>query len=451
MRPLGEAMSQAYQVQGQRQQTEQNAIALQQQQRALAAQKALQDAIQASNGDYDAAVDALEQQGFGDLALTVRKSLFDQRIQQADLLDKETKTTGEKLTQASQLMQSATDPISYMRVLPRIRKLVGPELAQQLPDQFDPAFVQSAVQWGMKASDVTAQRNAAVAEAKQGLEAKQDGRESHAFFTGALSKWLTTVDSPEEWTQALQMAQQMGAPKEVLAQFAPEFSPQAVEQAKALGMSPEEREQLSISRMNAQTSRASAGEQARHNRVMEAKPVDDRLVQIMGPNGTPIWVAEHDAIGQPAAQAARAVTGAERQSLAYFNRAKQASDDIAPLENDVAKMGLAAQGRMQYAPNFMQSQTGQQYRQAQRSFTEARLRKESGAAIPTAEYENDAKTYFAQPGDTPQTLAQKRAAREKVLEGLGYSAGKAYEEFYGEPMQRIGAASATIKTNPFKK
>jgi hypothetical protein len=36
----------------------------------------------------------------------------------------------------------------------------------------------------------------------------------------------------------------------------------------------------------------------------------------------------------------------------------------------------------------------------------------------------------------PEVLAQKRAARDKVLQGLGYAAGKAYDEFYGEPMKK---------------
>lgn len=127
--------------------------------------------------------------------------------------------------------------------------------------------------------------------------------------------------------------------------------------------------------------------------------------------------------------------GAERQALAYFNRAQQATKDIGDMEEDIAKMGLAGQTRLQMAPNFLQTPENQRYRQAQRAFTEARLRKESGAAIPTAEYENDAKTYFAQPGDGPEQLEQKRQAREVVLNGLKFAAGKAYEEYYGEPNQ----------------
>lgn len=182
------------------------------------------------------------------------------------------------------------------------------------------------------------------------------------------------------------------------------------------------------------------------NKVQDAAPdvppqtASQDIVQVMGPNGVPVWTRKSDAVGQPAAQAARAVTGQERGVLAFYNRAKEAVETItaAPdgtdsLEQKIAKSGLMAQGRLQMAPNFLQSQANQSYRQAQRAFTEARLRKESGAAIPPAEYENDAKTYFAQPGDDDKIVEQKRAARQTVLEGLKFSAGKAYEEYYGEP------------------
>ena len=169
------------------------------------------------------------------------------------------------------------------------------------------------------------------------------------------------------------------------------------------------------------------------------QPRDERLVQVQGPNGQPIWVRESEAVGKPAMQAPRAVTGAERGVLAYYNRAKDASETLAApgkdgvsLEDRVAKSGLASQLGLQYAPNILQNRDQQAYRQAQRTFTEARLRKESGAAIPTAEYENDSQTYFAQPGDKPEVIEQKRKKRQAVLDGLKFSSGRAYQEFYGD-------------------
>jgi hypothetical protein len=174
-------------------------------------------------------------------------------------------------------------------------------------------------------------------------------------------------------------------------------------------------------------------------------PADERLVQIMGPQGTPIWVKESQAEGQPAAQAPRAVTGQERQVLAFYNRAKQASDDIGGLEDSMAQSGMGAQLQQQFAPNMFQTEQQQRYRQAQRAFTEARLRKESGAAIPTAEYENDARTYFAQPGDSPEVIQQKRQARQVVLDGLKFASGKAHNEFYGDDG---GSTPTSPSSNP---
>ncbi|HEX3058050.1 MAG TPA: hypothetical protein VHP62_01740 [Usitatibacter sp.] len=132
-------------------------------------------------------------------------------------------------------------------------------------------------------------------------------------------------------------------------------------------------------------------------------------------------------------------TPAERQSLAFYNRAQDAVKTLteAPggkpsLEMQIAKQSTAGQLRGQYAPNMLQTGEQQAYRQAQRAFTEARLRKESGAAIPPQEFENDARMYFAQPGDTPQTIAQKQKARETLLAGMKFASGKAFGEFYGD-------------------
>lgn len=124
-------------------------------------------------------------------------------------------------------------------------------------------------------------------------------------------------------------------------------------------------------------------------------------------------------------------TGAERQTLAFFNRALEGDKTAAGLEDAIADAGLLSQAQQQ-APNMLQTGPQQQYRQAQRAFTEARLRKESGAAINPSEYANDNKTYFAQPGDSPEVRKQKRAARQTLLKGLGNASGNALREFYGD-------------------
>lgn len=125
-------------------------------------------------------------------------------------------------------------------------------------------------------------------------------------------------------------------------------------------------------------------------------------------------------------------TASEKNALGFYLRGKDAIDTISTIEDDIKAKGLAGQVRLEFAPNFLQSQENQVYRQLQRQFTEARLRKESGAAIPPAEYESDAKTYFAQPGDTNETLARKEQARSVVLESLRIGAGNAYKNYVGD-------------------
>lgn len=175
-----------------------------------------------------------------------------------------------------------------------------------------------------------------------------------------------------------------------------------------------------------------------------AKPEKERVVQIAGPDGQPIYVRESDAIGKGAVRspaAAKPTTGVEKQALVFYNAAKQATDNIAPIEDKIAHYGTLSQAQLQNAPNFMQTQEQQTYRQAQRAFTEARLRKVSGAAIGKDEYENDAKTYFAQVGDKPATLELKRKARNQVINGLKFESGKAYDEYYGDQPEQAAPSS----------
>lgn len=123
--------------------------------------------------------------------------------------------------------------------------------------------------------------------------------------------------------------------------------------------------------------------------------------------------------------------GAEKNALNFFNRMLEAEKNARAVEDKLSPRDVAAS---EYAPafleNWLKSPEGQAYTQAQRTFTEARLRKESGAAIPQGEYDTDRKTNFRVAGD--KDLTQKRGSRLQLLRGLGTSAGRALQEFYGE-------------------
>lgn len=148
-------------------------------------------------------------------------------------------------------------------------------------------------------------------------------------------------------------------------------------------------------------------------------------------------------IGATTAREGHAVTregkppsAAENRALNFYVRASDATEALDKMEKEMSEKGFFGQVGYNLLPNAAQSETNQAYRQAQRSFTEARLRKDSGAAIPPNEYEQDAKTYFVQPGDSKTVIEQKRQGRETILRGLKLESGRAVKAIGEEPGDR---------------
>ena len=80
------------------------------------------------------------------------------------------------------------------------------------------------------------------------------------------------------------------------------------------------------------------------------------------------------------------------------------------------------------AANYVLSEDYQKFEQAKRDFTNAVLRRESGAVISPAEEENADKQYFPQPGDGPEVIEQKRQNRRAAMLGMIRDAGPRYAE-----------------------
>lgn len=152
--------------------------------------------------------------------------------------------------------------------------------------------------------------------------------------------------------------------------------------------------------------------------------------------------------GVDVASRKRASTGMERQALGFYNRMKDALDAMDAVEDQLTErdvMLINDSPMPNLINNRLLSSAGQQYAQALSTYTEARLRKESGAAIPESEFTTDRKTISRQAGDKDDLKLQKRQTRRKTAEGVAYAAGPAYEEFYGEPFQRIPDAGAVMQ------
>lgn len=125
------------------------------------------------------------------------------------------------------------------------------------------------------------------------------------------------------------------------------------------------------------------------------------------------------------------MTAAQSTSYGYGNRMLESGKTIAALENTIAGKGVA-DSLSQFAQeqavggtltNRFVSPELQQFDQAKRDFINAKLRKESGAAIAQSEFDNAAAQYFPVPGDDAKTVEQKRKNRELVTRDLLAEAG----------------------------
>jgi hypothetical protein len=116
------------------------------------------------------------------------------------------------------------------------------------------------------------------------------------------------------------------------------------------------------------------------------------------------------------------LTEGEKKASGFAKR-MQSADAIVTQFEDVG--AALAGGVMQRAPNALKSAERQRLEQAQRDFVNAILRQESGAVISDEEFANAAQQYFPQPGDAPETIEQKRQARQIAVQNMRGSAGRA--------------------------
>lgn len=151
-------------------------------------------------------------------------------------------------------------------------------------------------------------------------------------------------------------------------------------------------------------------------------PVPAKIQPVMDPTGNPMpgLYTGPDGKAHPLPRNA-APTEAQSNARIYAERMKFAEDALGPLESQYDPTAL-----MRLPQNEMfrvaRSDAGNQYIDTKRNWISAALRKESGAAISTGEYEAADKQYFPQLGDSPQAIAQKKKLRELVqseMRGIG--------------------------------
>ena len=88
-------------------------------------------------------------------------------------------------------------------------------------------------------------------------------------------------------------------------------------------------------------------------------------------------------------------------------------------------------------PDWMKGEEVLMKDQAQRNFVNAILRRESGAVISASEFDNAARQYFTQWGDTDETISQKAANRRLAAAAVMAGAGNFDNDVKKEEIQSI--------------
>ena len=143
-------------------------------------------------------------------------------------------------------------------------------------------------------------------------------------------------------------------------------------------------------------------------------------------------------------------TAAQQTVAGYAARIEQANPLIKNLENTISGMNVINFELQSRLPSALQSANFRQFDQAARNFINSVLRRESGAAISSSEFDNARKQYLPVAGDDETTLRQKEVNRRIVFENLKQSAGGAFssveELLSGETS--VGGAESEVYITP---
>lgn len=138
------------------------------------------------------------------------------------------------------------------------------------------------------------------------------------------------------------------------------------------------------------------------------------------------WAATHTPDGKPIPDATKdpKVTEGERAAAGFYRRAVNAHRQYG---EGIEPRGVIGQALVGIAPQSVVDATMSPDRRAAENYADefirAKLRKESGAAIPTDEMAREYRVYFPVVGDGPDDLKRKAGLRQQAIEALRIQAG----------------------------
>ena len=128
-------------------------------------------------------------------------------------------------------------------------------------------------------------------------------------------------------------------------------------------------------------------------------------------------------------KADKPLTESQAKAAAFASQMLAAEQALQGSGTDGAKLSDQVQTRIaQGAGNFLVTPEVQKTRQAQEQWAEAFLRFKTGAAATEGEVIRNVRTYFPQPGDSAEVVAQKAEMRKQAAHDVRINAGNAQIE-----------------------
>lgn len=167
----------------------------------------------------------------------------------------------------------------------------------------------------------------------------------------------------------------------------------------------------------------------------ERKIIEQDGIQYFADSGEPVIAKPLIDPVATAAKKAKEYKQGELTSAGFASRMTGAEDIIDRFENNeefdpINELSNTLGTFAQAAGNIALSPEQRQYKQAARNWIQAKLRKESGAAIPPEEMESEYRTFFPVVGDDPQTIKQKREARDIATKAMIIQSQGAYDDLF---------------------
>lgn len=119
------------------------------------------------------------------------------------------------------------------------------------------------------------------------------------------------------------------------------------------------------------------------------------------------------------------LTEAQSKDVGFYSRGMTANMSLSPIEEELTNLGGSFASDAGRLGNYLKSPQYQQAERAGREFLAVILRKDTGAAVTPAEFQLYGPMYLPVPGDGPDVIAAKRAARENALRAIKLGLGTA--------------------------